>query len=223
MNRTSFVLAGLMMMSSTASALASVPDRATATYYVAPPVTYTSQISLSGQSTTVPAAIQGYVHAAEKRYADSWYWGERTVFAAKTLVYAGYCQGRLISELHFWTNGSQLNYERQYAVHYAKTTSGDDLITVEHYKVDGGRPEELDGQTQYISRIIGGKSYLTSVDRAGRNGTYHKHLDIQWTATGVRASITQDRAGTQDLNLQACSTWLKQNFDLWENFGLKFQ
>jgi hypothetical protein len=211
------------MMSSAAGAPASVPDRATATYYAAPPATHAPQISLSGQSTTVPAAIQGYVHAAEKRYADSWYWGERTVFAARAIVYAGYCQGRLISELHFYRNGSQLTYERQYVIHHTKTTSGDDVVAVDYYKCDGTHPEQLDGQTQYVSRVIGGKSYLTTVDRSGRYGSYHKHLDIQWTATGVRASITQERAGTQDLALKANGAWLKQNFDLWEDFGLKFQ
>ncbi|HEY9753754.1 MAG TPA: hypothetical protein V6C97_01190 [Oculatellaceae cyanobacterium] len=214
------VIAGaLILMSPATGALASVPDRATATYYVAPPVSTTPQISLKGHSTTMPAVLQGYVHPAEKSYADSWYWDESTIFAARTLAYGGWCQGRLINALHFFINGNQLTFARQYIIHYAKTAAGDDLVTVEGYNANG----ESSGQTQYVSKLIGGKLYLKSIDRFGRFGTGHKHLDIDWTASGVKASLTQERGTSEDFVLQANKTWLKQNFDLWGDFGLRFQ
>jgi hypothetical protein len=74
-------------------------------------------VSSSGQSTTIPAAIQGY--AKEAAWTDSWAWEEQPVFAAPTLVYAGYRQGRLINVVHFMTYGGQLHYVRQYVIHYA--------------------------------------------------------------------------------------------------------
>jgi hypothetical protein len=213
------IAGALILMSPATGALASVPDRATATYYVAPAPVSTPQISLKGHSTTMPAVLQGYVHPAEKSYADIWYWDEGTIFAAKTLAYGGWCQGRLITALHFFINGNQLTFARQFVIHYAKTAAGDALVTVEGYNGTG----ESSGQTQYVSRLSGGKLYLKSVDRVGRFGAGHKHLDIDWTATGVKASLTQEKSGAQDFVLQANRTWLKQNFDLWGDFGLTFQ
>jgi hypothetical protein len=217
-------IAGALILASPATdSLASVPDRATAAYYVAPAPVSTAPINLSGHSTTMPAVLQGYVHPAEKSYADSWYWEEETIFAARTLAYGGWCRGRLINALHFFINGNQLTFARQYVVHYAKTSAGDELVTVECYNSNGTRKEELSGQTQYVSRLTGGKLFLKSVDRVGLYGADHKHLDIDWTANGVKASLTQGKGVGQDFVLQASSTWLKQNFDLWGDFGLRFQ
>lgn len=223
MNRTKIVSAGALLLSlNAAGALAAVPERATATIYVAPAVS-APQISLKGNSRTMPAILNGYVHPAEQHNADSWYWDEQTIFAARTLAYGGWCQGRLINALHFFINGNQLTFARQYVVHYGRTAAGDDLTAIECYRASGNGGEEFAGQTQYLSSLAGGKLYLKSVDHTGPGGFGHKHLDIAWTPTGVNATLTQERGTPEDFVLQANKTWLKQNFDLWNDFGLKFQ
>lgn len=220
MKKESLVMAGLLLYP--AAALANIPQRAPATYYVPPtPVNVAPAVSLKGQSTSTPAAVQGY--AKEAAWADSWAWAEQQVFAAPTLVFAGYRQGRLINVVHFLNYGGPLKYVRQYVIHYAP---GGTSITVQRYDCEQGTAQEsYDGETQYTSRLLNGQLYLTSVDRISKYGPKGgcEHMNVEWTATGVRASVSHNSGAAQDLVLKANSTWLTQNFDMWDDFGLKFQ
>src|SRR5271163_3155379 len=78
-----------------ASAAAPVLDRATARYYAAPPaVPYTSaRASSVGQSDTAPPIIAPYLHPAERQAVTTWAWDVRTIFGARTVVYAGWSHG----------------------------------------------------------------------------------------------------------------------------------
>ncbi|HEY9758827.1 MAG TPA: hypothetical protein V6C97_26905 [Oculatellaceae cyanobacterium] len=220
MKNLNLVLASASLLLSPVAALANIPQRASATYYVAPaPVNTAPAVSLKGQSTTTPAVVQGY--AKEAGFTDSWAWEEQRVFAAPTLVYAGYRQGRLINVVHFLHWGDELRYVRQYVIHYAP---GGASITVQRYDCEHGSAQEAyDGETVYTSRLESGKLYLTSVDRFSKNGTKGEHMNVEWTANGVRASVAYNSGNFQELALKANGTWLAQNFDMWDDFGLKFQ
>jgi hypothetical protein len=222
MKKETLVMAGASMLLFPASALANIPQRAPATYYEPPkPVNVAPAVSLSGQSTTTPAAVQGY--AKEAAWTDSWAWAEQRVFAAPTLVFAGYRQGRLINVVHFLNWGGEMKYVRQYVIHYAP---GGASVTVQRYDCEHGSAQEAyDGETLYTSKLVNGQLYLTSVDRFSKNGAKGgcEHMNVDWTATGVRATVSCNSGPAQDLALKANTTWLRQNFDMWDDFGLKFQ
>ena len=203
-------------------AAAAGPDRAFAQPYVSPAQSG-PQLNFSGQSEVTPKEVLPYLRASEREFTAGWHWvwNQETVFAQKVIVYSGYFQNRLVAELHFWPNVNQLQYERQYVIEYGKGVNGDDLVTVEHYNSQDGKTDEFYSATRYVARVSDGKSYLLTVDSAGPNGSYSRHLDIQWTTNGVKAIITQGQAA-QELVLNANRDWLPKMFDLWDDFGLRY-
>lgn len=218
------LLTVLALASGCSEMKAAVPDRAPAQPYMTPPPAPVSQIQYPQQSKVAPAQIAPLLHESVKQRVSEWYWAPRTVFAQNTMVYGGWSDGRLINRLEFWTNGSQQIYQRQFIVHYEKLPSGFESITVLRYKPGPNNVDLYDGQTQYLSSLINNKLYLARVTLTNRYQQKVKELDVDWTANGVKGTIRNPNPGrfgaTQDINLKA-TDWLKQNFDLWSEFGLR--
>jgi hypothetical protein len=141
------------------------------------------------------------------------------------MIYAGWAQGRLINRLDFWTNGKQQVFERQYIMHYESLPSGFESITVDRYKTGSGGADVFEGQTEYLSSLIKKKLYLARVTYTNHYQQIVTQLTIDWSANGVRATSKQignGRVGpAQEINLRA-TDYLKQNFDLWDSFGVRF-
>jgi hypothetical protein len=227
MNKRKFAISVVLPFLSLSSPLtveATAPERATAHNYITPPAVSTNHAlaTTSGQSAAPPQIIEPYLHPAERRAVANWVWDVRNVFAAQTIVYAGWNHGRLINTIHF-LKSSQPVFLRQYIAHYERTPNGDDLVTVERYQPEGGQSEKYAGKTVYISRMIENKLYLSSVEWTDSYAAERTRLDVQWTANGVKASVSHRQNRPTNLDLNSNKTWLTQHFDLWDEFGLRFQ
>jgi hypothetical protein len=115
-------------------------------------------------------------------------------------------------------------YYRQYLIHYDTMSNGDHLVTVNRYNRDSSGREIVEYRTRYVYKYSNGKAYLCSADRVwlrGSRGGLESHLDVQWTANGVRAWLSgYGGSNRQELVLNAVKASLANEFDLWEEFGL---
>jgi hypothetical protein len=204
---------------------APLPERATAQYYFAPPTmqSISNQAVATGQSSSPPPILEPYLHKMERQTAAYWIFDVRQEFGADTVVYAGYSQNHLVNVLHFLKAGGQRVFLRQYVVHYARTVSGDNTTTVERYEGQPGSSEKLVSTTSYLSKLIDNKLYLSTVEWVDAYGAQRFKLAVQWTENGVQAMLTQTPGTPANIDLKADSTWLRQHFDLWNDFGLKFR
>jgi hypothetical protein len=139
------------------------------------------------------------------------------------MVYTGRsAQNQVINVLHFWTNGSQEVYQRQYIVHYETLASGFESVTVDRY-VASGSSDEYVGQTQYLSSVINNRLYLARVTFTNQYQQRIRELDLAWSKNGVTGTMANPGrnrfAQVQAVNLKATEP-LRQSFDLWDSFGL---
>jgi asparagine N-glycosylation enzyme membrane subunit Stt3 len=224
MNKSSIVvLLAIGALVNHQAAGAVVPERASAHEYAAIGAQASTQTQYPQQSTVPPAAVASHLHSTVVSRVTTWVWTPKTIFSQNTMVYAGWSQNRLINVMHFWTNGSQEVYQRQYIVHYENLPSGLESVTVDRY-VASGSSEEYVGQTQYLSSVVNNKLYLARATFTNQYQKKLRELDIDWSKNGVKATMvngSQNRfAATQEISLRATES-LKQNFDLWDSFGLK--
>jgi hypothetical protein len=200
-----------------------VPERASAHEYRASPGQASAPTQYPQQSTAPPPSVVSHLHSTVVSRVATWVWTPKTIFSQNTMVYAGWSQNRLINVMHFWTNGSQEVYQRQYIVHYETLPTGLESVTVDRY-ASSGASEEYVGQTQYLSSIVDNKLYLARAIFTNQYQQKLRELDISWSKNGVKATMvngSQNRfAPTQEISLRATES-LKQNFDLWDSFGLK--
>lgn len=214
MKRLGLLLVSALVITSPALQVsASVAEPTTATYLILP-TGIQAQVSSSGNSTTIPAVIQDFVHPEARRDADHWYWDEGTKFGVRTLVFGGWSKGRLINALHLTIDGNRLTFVRQYRLNYSTLADGAESVTVERFNVNGLK-EELDGHTQYTSKVVGNKHYLLTAERVGTNTAAHHKLMFSWSASGVTPLLVHEDGTREALDLAASLPWLKQNFDLW--------
>jgi hypothetical protein len=219
MKRVGLLIASaLVLISPSLQVSSSLAEPTIATYLVLP-TGKQAQVSLKGNSATMPAVIQDFVHPEARRDADNWYWDEGTISGVRTLIYGGWSKGRLINAVHLSIDGNRLTFVRQYRVNYSNQADGVESVTVERFNVNGLK-EELDGHTQYTSKAIGNKHYLLTAERIGNPADHHK-LMFSWSASGVKALLVHEDGTREVIDLLASKPWLKQNFDLWMDCGYR--
>lgn len=219
------VLLALSTLVSHQSAGASMPERATAHEYSPLEARSNNPLQYPQQSSVAPPTIVSHLHRTVVRRVATWVWQPKTIFSQNTMIYAGWAQDHLINVMHFWTNGSQEIFQRQFIVHYETLPTGLESVTVDRY-VASGSSEEYVGQTQYFSSLMNNKLYLARVTFTNQYQQKLRELDIDWSKNGVKATMAngaQNRfAATQDVSLKATES-LKQAFDLYDSFGLKVE
>jgi hypothetical protein len=226
MNKSSIlILLALGTLASCHSAGATVPARASAHEFSATEAQSNIQVQYPQQSAVAPPAIVSHLHNTVVRRVATWVWAPKTIFSQNTMIYAGWAQDHLINVMHFWTNGSQEIYQRQYVVHYETLPTGLESVTVDRY-VASGSSEEYAGQTQYLSSLVNNKLYLARVTFTNQYQQKLRELDIDWSKNGVKATMVNGArnrfAATQEISLAATES-LKQAFDLYDSFGLKVE
>lgn len=130
MKRLGLLLASSLVFIS--PALATVADSTAATYLVLPTNTH-AELSLKGQSATIPSMIQAFVHPEASREADCWYWAIGPISDVPTLIFGGWNHGRLINVLHFTIDGNRLTFVRQFRLKHSTLADGVEVTTVERF------------------------------------------------------------------------------------------
>jgi hypothetical protein len=205
------------------AANATLYERAPAHEYVAPPSQSIFQPTYLQRTAAAPPVVALHLHNTVLKRITKWDWEPRTIFSQNTMVYTGRsAQNQVINVLHFWTNGSQEVYQRQYIVHYETLASGFESVTVDRY-VASGSSDEYVGQTQYLSSVINNRLYLARVTFTNQYQQRIRELDLAWSKNGVTGTMANPGrnrfAQVQAVNLKATEP-LRQSFDLWDSFGL---
>lgn len=215
MKRLELLLASALVLMTPASGA----EPTTATYLVLPTNTQ-AQLSLKGQSTTMPSMIRDFVHPEARAEADCWYWDQGSISDVTTLIYGGWNKGQLINVLHFTIDGNRLTFVRQYRLKYSNLANAAQAVTVERFNANGLK-EELDGHTEYTSRTVDNKRYLLSAERVGVATSDHHKLLFSWSASGVKTLLMREDGTQEAIDLQASQSWIKKHFDLWPDCGIR--
>lgn len=213
-------LLGFLFASCIALLPPAFPSIAEPATYLVLPTNKQVQLSLKGQSSIIPSMIQDFVHPEARREADCWYWDKGPISDVPTLIYGGWNKGRLINVLHFTIDGNRLIFVRQFRLKYSDSANAVQAVTVEHFNANGLK-EELDGHTDYTSKVLDNKRYLLSAERFGVNASDHHKLLFSWSASGVKTLRVREDGTQEAIDLQASQPWIKKHFDLWRDCGIK--